>query len=211
MDVTRRTERETSPTKWDGLMPTVILTLCLLAAGALGCITAGGAADDAAHLLSSYLQSYLALFAGETSVTPSVWAVIWELCRWQVLVLILGSTALGAVAIPGVFCVRGFLLGYSIAAFVRVFGEKGILGALAVFGVAALIGVPVMLGVGSVTFPAALHRAVYPRGEDRSGASLRAHLVRLAPCGALLALAVVFQWSLAPQLLGIVSTALITS
>jgi hypothetical protein len=196
---------------WDGLMPTVVLALCFVVSGAAGCFAAAAAENDAANLLSSYLQTYLAIFAEDALVTPSIWAVLWELCRWPALVLALGSAALGAAAIPAIFCVRGFLLGYSISAFVCVFGQKGILGALTIFGVTALLGVPVLFGVGSVTFPAALRRAVTTVGERQTGPGIRAHIIRLAPCGMLMALAVVLQWSFVPQLLGVVSAALITS
>jgi hypothetical protein len=212
MDVTRRSEQETvRGSVWDGLMPTVVLALCFLAGGAAGCIASAAAEDGAAYMLSSYLQTYLALFAEEELVTPGVWAVLWEMCRWPILALVLGSTALGAVAIPAVFCVRGFLLAYSISAFVRVFGGKGIVGALTIFGVSALLGVPVLFGVGSVTFPSALGQAVSAFGERLTGPGLRAQILRLAPCGVMMALAVVIQWSLIPQLLSMVSAFLIMS
>jgi hypothetical protein len=103
------------------------------------------------------------------------------------------------------------LLAYSISAFVRVFGEQGILGALAVFGVTAFVGVPVLFGVGSAAFPASLRRAAGVLGEERGQLGLRGQLVRLAPCLALLALAVAVQWSLVPQLIGMVSARLLTS
>jgi hypothetical protein len=69
----------------------------------------------------------------------------------------------------------------------------------------------VLFGVGSVTFPAALRQAVGALGEHRAEPGLRGQIVRLAPCGVMMALAVVVQWSIVPQLVRFVSGILITS
>jgi hypothetical protein len=212
MDVARNTEREVGRKKIrDALMPTVVLVLCFVLSGAVGCWTAAASDDSAANSLSAYLQAYLAIFAQDASAAPSIWAVLWELCRWPVLVLALGSTALGAVGIPAVFFARGFLLAYSIAAFVRVFGNQGLLGALAIFGVTTLVGVPVLFAVGSVSFPVALRQALSAAEEHRIGVSLRDQIIKLVPCTGLMALAVVLQWALVPQLVNFISTLLTTS
>lgn len=189
----------------DGLIPTAVLLLCFLAAGVAGCLAAASVEAGSAASLSEYLQNYLALLAEGETVSPSIWAVAWELGRWPLLVFLLGFTALGAVAIPAAFCVRGFLLAYAIASFVRVFGNVGLVMALAVFGMTALISVPALFGLGSVMFPSSLRLAVGVFGDRPAGPKLRERFAGLAPCGALIVLAVFFQWAVMPQLLRAVS------
>ena len=138
-------------------------------------------------------------------MSPGIWSVIWELCRWPVLVLLLGFTALGAVAIPVVFCVRGFLLSYALASFVRVFGSTGIFAAFAVFGMAALVSVPVLFCMGAFAFSSSLRLAAGVLGNRQAGLFPREKLLGLIPCGVLLLLAVFVQWSVMPQLLLAVS------
>lgn len=185
----------------DGLIPTAVMLFCFLASGAAGCLIAASAGSNCTTSLSEYLQNYLALFAEGETVMPSIWAIAWELGRWPLLVFLLGFTALGAIAIPAVFCVRGFLLAYAIASFVRVFGNSGLLMAFAVFGMAALVSVPVLFGLGAVMFPSSLRLAVGVFGERPVGPGLRERFAGLAPCCALIALAVFFQWAVMPQLL----------
>lgn len=185
----------------DGLIPTAVLLFCFLAAGAAGCLIAASAGENSVTSLSEYLQNYLALLAEGETVSPSVWAVTWELGCWPLAVFLLGFTALGSVAIPALFCIRGFLLAYAIASFAKVFGHAGLLMAFVVFGTAALVSVPVLFGLGAVMFPSSLRLAVGVFGERPVGPGLRGRFASLAPCGAMLALAVFFQWAVMPQLL----------
>lgn len=191
--------------KLDGLAPAVVLSACFVGAGLAGCLTAAAAGADGTASLAEFLSSYLSLLAEDGAETPSLWAAAWELCRWPLLTLLLGFTALGAAAIPAVFCVRGFLLAYSIASFVRVFGAPGLLAAFAVFGVTALMSVPALFGVGAAAFPSALRLAMGVLGERPTGPPARETLASLAPCGALLAPAVFLQWAVMPQVLYAVS------
>jgi len=172
-----------------------------MGAGLAGCLAVAWAGESGACALSDYLRGYLGLLEEGAAASPPVWAVVWELCRWPLLTFLLGLTAFGAVAIPAVFCARGFLLSYSIAAFVRVFGAAGTLAALAVFGTTALASVPVLFCVGLLAFSNSLRLAVGAAGNRPAPLLDRTRLRGLAPCGALLALAVTLQCLLMPQLL----------
>lgn len=59
-----------------------------------------------------------------------------------------GHRALGLLGLPLLFAVRGFLLAFSIASFVRLFGGVGCLLALLVFGVSGALSVPVLFVLG---------------------------------------------------------------
>ena len=189
----------------DGLILTAVLFACFLGAGIAGCLAVSVTGADGVDTLSAFLQDYLALLEDGSAVSPSIWSVMWELCRWPALVLLLGFTALGAVAIPVVFCVRGFLLSYALASFVRVFGATGIFAAFAVFGMAALVSVPVLFCVGAFAFPSSIRLAAGVLGNRQTGLFPREKLFGLIPCGGLLVLAVFVQWSVMPQLLLAVS------
>ncbi len=185
----------------DGLVLTVILFACFTGAGLAGCAMVMCAGEDCMSTLSAYLRGYMAILDDGTAASASLWSVIWELCRWPLLSLLLGMTALGAVAIPVIFCARGFLLAYSIASFVRVFGFPGILAALSVLGMTALASVPVLFCIGTLSFSNSLRLAAGVWESRSASLPYREMLWCLIPCAGLLLLAVVLQWSLMPQLL----------
>lgn len=194
----------------EGLARTVVLLVCFLGAGLAGCLAVKFAGEGGGQTLDAYLRGYVEMLREGSAAQASLWSVVWELCRWPLLVLLLGLTALGAVAIPAVFCARGFLLAYSIASFVRVFGTEGLPCALAVFGMTALSSVPVLFCVGALSFQSSLRLAVgVLEGRRDAGVSLE-RLWGLIPCGALLALGVALEYSLMPQLLTLASELLPT-
>jgi len=178
----------------------VVLLVCFLGAGLAGCLAVKLAGEDGMQTLDAYLRGYIEMLREGSAAQASLCSVVWELCRWPLLVLLLGLTALGAVAIPAVFCVRGFLLAYSVAAFVRVFGVEGLPCALTVFGMTALASVPALFCVGAISFQSSLRLAVGALEGRREGAPLE-RLWGLIPCGGLLALGVALQYSLMPQFL----------
>ena len=191
--------------KADGPFLTVVLFVCFLGAGAAGCLVVSAAGQQGVDSLSAFLRDYLSMLEEGSGTSPGIWPVMWELCRWPLLVLLLGFTALGAVAVPVVFCVRGFLLSYAMASFVRVFGAAGLFAAFAVFGMTALVSVPVLFCVGAMALPSSLHLAAGVLGGRPGGLIPRERLLGLIPCGALLMLAVFVQWTVMPQLLAAVS------
>ena len=85
--------------------------------------------------------------AGEITA-PALASLVWDTVRWPLLALLLGFTALGLLGLPLLFAVRGFLLAFSIASFVRLFGGAGCLLALLVFGVSGALSVPVLFVLG---------------------------------------------------------------
>lgn len=86
--------------------------------------------------------------SGGEITAPALASLVWDTVRWPLLALLLGFTALGLLGLPLLFAVRGFLLAFSIASFVRLFGGAGCLLALLVFGVSGALSVPVLFVLG---------------------------------------------------------------
>lgn len=186
---------------WDGPTQLIVLGLCF-AAGTLGGFFFscwGGSNPE----LSDYLRQYFQMIGREEAVVPPLWSSIWDLTRWLFGAFLLGSTALGAVGIPLLMGVRGFLLSYSAATFARLFGLPGMAVSVASFGLAALVAVPVLFVVASDAFRQSLGRL---SGERPPG--WRQRVQALAPCAGLIVLAVALQQTVMPVFLTAVCASL---
>ena len=179
---------------WDGLTQLAVLAVCF-GLGALGGFLFSGWSKDSLEL-SDYLLRYFEMAGQGSGVEPPLWSSVWELVRWPLATLLLGSTALGAVGIPMLMAARGFLLSYAAAVFGRMFGLPGVAASLAAFGVSAFVAVPVLFVAASDAFRQSIGRL---SGERPPAWDLRAQA--LAPCAGLLALAAALQQTVMPALL----------
>lgn len=201
MTVRRMGSRIKAAPVWDGLTQLAILGVCFLAGGLSGFFfsSLGGDSPELMDYLSRYFQS-----AGQGSgVEPSLWFSIWELTRWPLAAFLLGSTALGALGLPVLLGVRGFLLSFATATLARLFGLPGVAASLAVFGVTALVAVPVLFVISLDAFRQSLGRL---SGEKSPTWNQR--IQALSPCLGLLVLAVALQQTLMPALLAVVCSRL---
>ena len=98
--------------------------------------------------LAAYVEGFLRAAQAWEITAPALASLVWDTVRWPLLALLLGFTALGLLGLPLLFAVRGFLLAFSIASFVRLFGGVGCLLALLVFGVSGALSVPVLFVLG---------------------------------------------------------------
>lgn len=204
MTVRRMGNRIKAAPVWDGLTQLAILGVCFLAGGLSGFFfsSLGGDSPELMDYLSRYFQS-----AGQGSgVEPSLWSSVWELTRWPLAAVLLGSTALGALGLPVLLGVRGFLLSFATATLARLFGLPGVAASLAVFGVTALVSVPVLFVVSVDAFRQSLSRL---SGERSPAWNQR--IQALSPCVGLLVLAVALQQTLMPALLTVVCSRLFTT
>lgn len=137
--------------KWDLLSGQcsvlIMLGTLFLAGGVAGCLFAGFAGGEGAKELSQYLADYLSL-ARDGTAARTFWPTVWEQLRYLVVVVVLGSTVLGVVGIPLLFCVRGFFFSFSVSCFCRVFGSAGLIPALVLFGLPALLWGPALFLAG---------------------------------------------------------------
>lgn len=185
-----------------GRLPVVLcLTVCFTLGLLAGCLFAGALGAESLLRLSEYLDGYFALVRSAGAFSPSPLSAVWELCRWPLLVFVLGFTGLGTVGIPAVFLLRAFLMSYSAAVFVRLFGLAGLAAAAAVFGASGLFSVPALFVLGADALGSAGCLVSVFLGEGKRFALFRPEqLVRAGGCAALLAVGTVVQLWLAPLL-----------
>jgi hypothetical protein len=200
---------------WDvptaGILPALaVCSICFFAGGLLGCLLMARVAGGAGEGLEAYVQSFLRAAESGALSAPDLLPSMWECIRWPLLALLLGFTALGLLGLPVLFAVRGFLLAFSIASFVRVLGSAGCLLAFLLFGVTGAISVPVffMLGVQSVL--SARRLASRFLGESRQPALYgKAWFQRCGLCAAALVVCVVLEYLVVPMLVSGLAGALI--
>lgn len=163
----------------------VLLCAVFLAGGAAGCLFAGLAEGEGARALSSYLADYLTL-AREGTVVRDFWPTLWEQLRWLALTVLLGLTAIGAVGIPLLFCLRGFFFAFSVGCFCRVFGGAGLVPALVLFGLPALLWAPALFLAGFWGMSGSLYLLRRGVGEGRCPSPFHpAYWLRVGLCALL--------------------------
>lgn len=189
---------------WDGLTQLTVLGICFVG-GTLGGFFFSCWSSDAPEL-SDYLCNYFQMASQGSGIDPSLWVSVWDFVRWPAAVFLLGSTALGAVGIPVLMSMRGFLLAYSAATFARLFGLPGMAVSLAVFGATVLIAVPVLFVVAADAFRQSLDRLSGSRSP-----SWGQRVQALTPCAGLLVLAVALQQTVMPALLTAVCACLFST
>ena len=207
MRVAVRTEKRIrSVPPRDGLTQLAALSVCF-AIGAVGGFffsTTGGEDPE----LLDYLGQYFQLVAQGGGIAPSMGATIWDLFRWPAVVFLLGLTPLGAVGVPLVMGVRGFLLSYAATTFTRLFHLPGMAAALTAFGVTAFVAVPVLFVVAADAFRQSLNRLP---GAPSAPVHWSHRTASLAPSVGLLVLAAALQQTVMPALFSVVCSRLLIS
>lgn len=204
MTVRKMGRRLRSAPAWDGLTRLAFLAICF-AVGALGGFFFSGWTGENPALLE-YLNRYFQMAGQGNGVDPSLWSSVWDLVRWPLAAFLLGSTAFGIVGVPVLLGVRGFLLSFAAATFVRLFGLPGMAVSLAAFGVTALVAVPVLFAVSADAF-----RQAQGRLSGERPPTWCQRLQAFPPCAGLLVLAVALQQTVMPALLCAVCARLLIS
>ena len=169
----------------------------LILAAVSACFFLGGGQES----LAAYVEGFLRAAQAGEAAPPALAALVWETLRWPLLALLLGFTALGLLALPLLFAVRGFLLAFSIASFVRIFGGTGCLLALLVFGVGGAFSVPVLFVLGVQSFMTARTLAGRVWGESKAAPLYgRAYWLRCGGCAAALCVCMLLDGFAVPAL-----------
>lgn len=169
--------------------------------GLAGCLLAGCVDGGGQESLAAYVEGFLRAAQAGDAAPPALAALVWETLRWPLLALLLGFTALGLLALPLLFAVRGFLLAFSIASFVRLFGGTGCLLALLVFGVGGAFSVPALFVLGVQSFMTARTLAGRVWGESKAAPLYgQAYWLRCGGCAAALCVCMLLDGFAVPAL-----------
>jgi hypothetical protein len=169
---------------------TGLATLVLAGSYTLGAIlgTLYAKGLDSSSLTDSLSQS---LEAVESGSYHGAWLpLVWRCVRLPGAAVLCGFSLLGLVLIPGILGAEGFSLAFSVSAFLRAYGQAGLVPALAAFGMGSLVGLFALLLVGCVGWSASFRLAAGTPGS-RSHRAVDRGLV--AAVVALLALQVVVE------------------
>ena len=195
----------------DGTAPMLALAAaCFFLGGLAGCLLASQIGGSGQESLAAYVEGFLSASQAGEAAAPALATVVWDTMRWPLLALLLGFTALGLVGLPVLFAVRGFLLSFSIACFVRLFGGAGCLLALLIFGVGGAVSVPVLfvLGVQSLLAARALAGRVW--GDGKSAPLYgKSYWLRCGGCAAALCVCMLLDGLAVPALVSSLAGALL--
>jgi len=127
----------------------LFLSGCFLCGILAGCFWADSVTESGGAALSEYVTGYLAVLQEEGAKGGSLFTTFWDLFRWPVVTVLAAFTVPGLIVIPAIFLVRGFLLSFATACFVRVLGSTGIIWAFVLFGVSGMLSLPVLFILGT--------------------------------------------------------------
>lgn len=113
------------------------------------------------------------------------------------MLIVVGLTAFGAVGIPIVFLVRGFLMAFSACMFGVLFGASGMVMAAVLFAVPALMVLPVLFLLGCSMLRGA--RLRLHGTSPAEGGACRPEMILI--CIGILAVSAAIQWAVVPIVL----------
>ena len=127
------------------------------------------------------------------------WALLFFCSKYHIAVLLLATSLLGAVLIPAVFALRGFVLSCTAASIASIYPDSGLVLTAVILGLPSLLTVPSLfiLGNSSFRFSAGL-LSLYDRRP--AAPSSDSGLLELLGCASSLVLAAAIENSLIPQI-----------
>lgn len=190
-------------TMWAGWPYLIVLLVCFFI-GAF-CGGALAALNDSGDELSSYLYDYFSM-AAQKKINVSFFSVLWDCVKWPLLTVVLGFTVLGAIGIPVLFAVRGFLFSFTVCTFGALLGGDGAAAAAVLFSVTALLVLPVLFMVGCEGLRVSCRNLPNSTGTG----SNRFQPEILLPGIGVLAIATALQWTVVPTVLSAVCSRIFT-
>lgn len=176
-----------------------LLGVVCLIGGLLGVLYVGLESQSGADELRLYLTDYLSVLEDGHANIP-LWPLLRDRLGMLLLALLLGSTPLGVVGLPVLFCIQGFRFGFSVACFCRAFGGAGLFPAFALFGLPELIWLPLLFLAG--THGLLLVREMLTAKRTGGGAvSMSGLWLRLGVYAVLLVVCVLIENMVVPVLL----------
>ena len=173
----------------------VFICICFIIGAITGSVIAanGGDSTQIASLITDYT----------VSSDVSFWRVLANVFRFPIIILLCGFCVFGAVFIPAVVALRGFLLLFTMTSFVRIFGWHGLLFSAALFGIQCLLLLPcmLMLAAQGVVSASLLFSLASSKGKKLSGSIFSSsYFSRILVCVGVLLICTLAEMFITPSL-----------
>lgn len=173
-----------------------VLGALFLVGAAMGQACASGADVEG---LRAYLADYCA--AAEEGLLFSLGGSLALYGGWCGAALLLGFASVGAVLVPLLSGLYGFLTMYSVSCFTAAFGRLGVGLALGAMGVRLVFTLPCFFALSGAAWPAATELAALSLGRGRRSAPVlygRRYALLFLLCAVILAVGILCERFLTP-------------
>lgn len=194
--------------RWDvpfikGKPTFVVVVLFFALGGVVGILVAGQLQGDGSQSLVAYLTPLIEGVEEGISYAPNGLSLIWEHGRWFLLLCLAALTPFGIFAIPLLVLLRGFIIGYTTAILLCLFGTQGMVVALILVTLPELVALPALLFFGGEGLLHAKDLALTHQSTEKGLSLIKWLSLPIAlPCLLALLGALCIEFWVVPPLLG---------
>lgn len=184
--------------------PTLVVVIFFFVLGGLvGILVVGQLQQQGSQSILEYLTPLVeGVEQGEIDA-PSSMALLWEHGRWFLLLLLASLTPFGMFAIPLLVLLRGFIIGYTSAILLCLFGTQGMVVALVLVTLPELVILPALLFLGGEGLLHAKDLALKSKSTEQGLAHIKwLSLPVVLPCLLALLGTLCIEFWIVPPLLG---------
>ncbi len=180
----------------------IAISAFFVCGGILGTAAGGYVSGEAADELCGFIRGYLLEVNGKVPEAGNLTRILINIYLFPLLSFLLGSSVIGFLLIPPLMGCRGFLLGFSAASVIRVFGNEGKLLIFAAYGLNALITIPCvfLISIQAMQISGRLFASGIA-GLKNSGLYGKQLIIKLTLCCFIIFLSAVLDTCLTPYLI----------
>lgn len=177
----------------------IAVSAFFICGGLVGTAAGGYLSEEAADELCGFIRGYLLSARGKGPAAVNLSGIMINIYVFPLLTILLGSSVIGFLLIPPLMGCRGFLLGYSAASVIRVFGNEGKLLIFAAYGINALFSIPCvfLIAVQAMKISGKLFASGIT-GLKNTGPYGRQLIIKLAMCCFIIFLTAILDSCLTP-------------
>lgn len=147
----------------------------------LGCLCAMWAGEDSSAALREYMRGYLAV-SSTRGFALRLWEQTWSIMCMPLLVFLLRFTVLGLLGIPFALGYKGFLMSFSVSAFVKSYGWSGAVAGGLLLGMTSIAELSCLLLLAVDSWEMAQDRGTVRRMERKRNGYRTALLCGMILC-----------------------------
>lgn len=178
----------------------LLLSACFVLGSAVGVLLVCRLGTGGESAVNSYLNEWASAL-GQRAGTKTPWlSDLLRHLRFPAAVLTLGFVPLGVFGIPAAFFLRGMLISFTAASFLKMYAYRGILAAFLLYGPAEVVEILVIFAAGTAAFRRARSLAFGPvpskSKKSPENSAVPAVLCALGLIGASLVQSALSGWTL---------------